>query len=144
MNEEAFRQRLYKMPLKKLQKKTDDEFQLMRRLEEADECGTVECISCGALGHYKEFDGGHFIQRHHLGVRHEASNVWPQCKKCNYHLGGNHAKYRDALIKKLGPGGVELLEMTKDNAPAYWREWLINTFFYAKKRIAERRMIIGE
>lgn len=72
------------------------------------------CISC---------------QRHHLGqihaghyrsvgaaaeLRYDESNVHAQCAPCNNHLSGNAIEYRINLIKKIGTGGVELLEGPHD------------------------------
>ncbi len=141
MREEKMLQRLMFLDLKKLQKRTDTAFQLLRRMQEADKNGVVRCISCNAYGFYKSFDAGHFIQRHHLGVRYEPLNVWPQCKKCNDHLHGNHAKYRDGLKKKIGVDGVDHLEDIKDKPPygpgASWRDWCIEILIHAKKKIKE-------
>ena len=124
-----------------LQKKTDREFQLRRRLECANEDGVVKCISCGVYGHYKSFDGGHFIQKTHKGTRYATLNVWPQCKKCNKYLYGNHAKYRDKLVEKLGQSGVIKLEELKDKMPfeigTSWREWCIEVFIFSKNVVKQ-------
>lgn len=58
--------------------------QLLSRISAADDSGYCECVSCGNFGHYKEFDGGHFIPK---GTSSrwalEVENVHPQCKGCN-------------------------------------------------------------
>lgn len=147
MKKDKMVSRLMLLDIKKLTKKADREFQLLRRLEESDKQGVVRCISCGIFGSYKKFDGGHFIQRQHLGVRYEPNNVWPQCKKCNKWLSGNHAKYRDALIKKIGRDGVERLEEDKDRVS--WgqgvtrREYLIESYLHHKELVKELKKSRG-
>ena len=146
MKEENLRQRLYMMDLNDVQAKADKEFQKMRRLEESNNDGIARCISCGAFHHYKMGDGGHFIPRQHKGTRYERMNVYFQCKHCNKWLHGNHAKYRDGLIKKIGRDGVEELERIKDILPYHpsvtWREWCIETYFQAKKKVQEELLRI--
>lgn len=135
MKEEKMRQKLMLMPLNQLEKKADKEFQLRRRMEEANKDGIVRCITCNTIGHYKSFDAGHFIPRGHKGTRHEVINVWPQCKRCNKWLNGDHARYRDQLIKKIGKDGVEHLEASKDlpkwGPGTSYRDWCIEVFIYS-------------
>ena len=139
MKEETLRKRYMLEDLKKLQKKTDQSFQLMRRLQEASDSGIVQCISCRSWHHYKRVDCGHFIQRGHLGVRYDRRNNWPQCKRCNHHLHGNHAKYRENLVLKLGKETVEELELIKDSHTwpqrMSWREWCIEVLIESKNEI---------
>ena len=138
MREELMRQKLMLLDLKKLQKKADKKFQLLRRLQARIGNGVVKCISCGSLGDYKKYDGGHFIPRHHLGVRYEPDNVWPQCKKCNKWLSGNHAKYRENLITKIGKERVERLEEKKDKVPSCgFRQLCIDVFIDSKNKVSE-------
>lgn len=148
MREENFRKRMMLLDLSELQKKTDTAFQLRRRLEEADDNGIVRCISCGAYHHYKMCDGGHFIQRQHKGVRYAPLNVWPQCKQCNYHLSGNHAKYRENLLKKIGQDGIDDIESNKDKMPfvssVSWREWCIEVLIESKRINAKLKRSIAE
>lgn len=136
MNEHKLIQRLMLLDLNDLQRKTDKEFQLRRRLECATDEGVVKCASCGIYGHYKNFDGGHFIQRGHKGTRYMSANVWPQCKKCNHHLGGNYADYRERLVKKMGEEAVKRLESVRDVEvwkPMTYREWCIEIYLESKK-----------
>lgn len=121
--------------LNKLMKKTDTAFQLRRRLESADKQGVVRCISCGTFGFYNRgFDGGHYIQRQHKGTRYSSANVWPQCKHCNKWLSGNHAKYEDGLIAKIGKDAVEDLKREKDLIPSIgFREFCISILLESEK-----------
>lgn len=136
MNERKLIQRLMLLDLNDLQKKTDCEFQLRRRMECATDEGIVKCVSCGAFGHYKTFDGGHFIPRQHKATRYMSANVWPQCKKCNKWLNGNHANYRENLVKKISKEAVEEMESVKNHEnwkPMTYREWCIEIYLESKK-----------
>lgn len=85
-------------------------FQLLRRLEEADEFGYCTCISTGKRIYYKECDGGHYISRACRATELEHDNVWPQSKYANQYLHGDYHNYRDRLIQKIGLDRVERLE----------------------------------
>lgn len=57
--------------------------QLLRRLEESDGAGYCTCITCGVRKHYKEMQGGHFIERGRMATRLEPLNIFSQCPGCN-------------------------------------------------------------
>jgi hypothetical protein len=84
----------------------------------------------------------------HKGTRYEAINTWPQCKKCNKWLNGNHAAYRDRLILLIGRDGVAELDRTKDilpfDPPGTWRDWCIDTIIYSNGIIKELQKRIGD
>ncbi len=59
-------------------------FQLLRRLEEADDDGMCECVTCGEVRHYTTVHGGHFLPKGKSRYwALEVENVHPQCKSCN-------------------------------------------------------------
>ena len=84
--------------------------QLLRRLQEATDNGYVYCISCGAILHYTQAQGGHYIPRRHRATELEEDNINPQCARCNGFLSGNQILYRDNLVKTIGLERVERLE----------------------------------
>ena len=84
--------------------------QLLRRLQEATDNRYVYCISCGAILHYKQAQGGHYIPRRHRSTELEPDNINPQCARCNGFLSGNTILYRDNLVKSIGIERVERLE----------------------------------
>lgn len=84
--------------------------QLLRRLEDSSDNGYVGCISCGAILHYKQAQGGHYISRRHRVTELEEDNINPQCPRCNGFLQGNQIAYRHNLIKTIGIERVERLE----------------------------------
>lgn len=99
-----------KTSLEQMRQKCLKAFQLLRRLEEADEFGYCTCISTGKRIYYKECDGGHLIPRRCKATELEPDNVWPQSKYANQYLNGDYLNYRDNLVKKIGLDRVERLE----------------------------------
>ena len=96
--------------LEQIRQKCLKSFQLLRRLEEADEFGYCTCISTGKRIYYKECDGGHYISRACRATEMEPNNVFPQSKYANQYLHGDYHNYRDRLIDKIGLDRVERLE----------------------------------
>lgn len=96
--------------LEQIRQKCLKSFQLLRRLEEADEFGYCTCISTGKRIYYKECDGGHLISRRCRATELEHDNVWPQSKYANQYLSGDYLNYRDSLVNKIGLDRVERLE----------------------------------
>ncbi len=83
--------------------------QKLRRLQESHN-GYCRCISCGAVDHYKNMDGGHYISRAERVTELEPENIWPQCKACNHHRSGNIVQYRMKLVERIGEERVVRLE----------------------------------
>jgi hypothetical protein len=129
------------LPLKKLMKIADKEFQLLRRMEVSDENGYVQCFCCpnskAKYKHYKLVDSGHFIPRGHYGTRYDPRNVHPQSKHCNLYLAGNHAAFRDEMVKTFGKRTVEEMEAIKDKTPQPWREFVIGVILDSRAKIKE-------
>ncbi len=96
--------------LEQVRQKCLKAFQLLRRLEEADENGYCTCISTGKREQYQKLDGGHYISRRCRATELEHDNVWPQSKYANQYLNGDTLNYRDNLIRKIGLDRVERLE----------------------------------
>ncbi len=99
-----------KQSLEKIRQKCLKSFQLLRRLEEADEFGMCTCISTGKREYYQKLDGGHYISRACRATELEHDNIWPQSKYANQYLHGDYHNYRDRLIDKIGLDRVERLE----------------------------------
>lgn len=78
------------------------------RRRDADVDGITSCISCGKIGHWSEFDAGHFIPKSTgLWCYFLDKAVHPQCKKCNLFLQGNQYEYSLALKKRYGEGIID-------------------------------------
>lgn len=57
--------------------------QKLVRLKAADHQGNCRCVTCGKVAHWKEMQGGHFIERGKLGTKLIEENIHPQCPGCN-------------------------------------------------------------
>lgn len=67
------------------------------------------CISCGTTS--GQMQAGHYRPTSTSAeLRFNEINVHVQCSRCNTHLSGNLAKYRAALVDKIGVELVEWLE----------------------------------
>lgn len=149
MKDEKFVERLWILDKKELKKKATTMFQKRRRMEEANKDGIVRCISCGRFKHYKNCDGGHFIQRGSFSVLFDKDNVWPQCVRCNrpkYGLGGNYANYRENLVKKIGKEAIEALEAQKNDMSHFGneREIMINVIMDSRVIIKRLEKVLPD
>src|SRR5918996_1803734 len=73
----------------------------------------VRCVTCPKIGHWKEFDCGHFISRTYRIIKfHELSNH-AQCRDCNVGLHGNQKVYEAAMIRMYGAELVKGLNQLK-------------------------------
>lgn len=57
--------------------------QLLVRLKASDANGYCRCVTCGTVKHYKEMQGGHFIERGRSATKLLEENIHPQCRPCN-------------------------------------------------------------
>ena len=92
------------------------------RIKAADSSGYVSCVTCEAQGkrtvkHWKEMQGGHFIER---GKAHKTleENIHPQCPYCNQY-GMKKASvvlaYRRYMVGCYGERFVKSLEATAND-----------------------------
>jgi hypothetical protein len=77
------------------------------RRRDADEGGTVHCVSCRAPVFWKEAHAGHFVGGRTNAVLFHPDIVHPQCVRCNLFLGGNYAQYALYMLDKFGREKVE-------------------------------------
>jgi 5-methylcytosine-specific restriction endonuclease McrA len=85
-----------------LENKLDRLFSIFIRKRDADEGGTVSCVTCRRLLHWTESDAGHFVKRQHRAVRWEPCNAAPQCKRCNRYMGGRQDDFASYLMQRYG------------------------------------------
>jgi hypothetical protein len=102
-----------------LTRKLDSVFSRYVRLSHADEGGTVVCVTCGKLMHWKEAHAGHFVSRRHMSVRWDKWNVHPQCCGCNTFNGGALDEYSAYIIKTYGMNTFNHLRAMKNET----RKW---------------------
>ena len=80
---------------------------LRDRISCTDNCA---CISCGAVGHWKSFDAGHFVPRDRWTTRYHEKNVNAQCQKCNRFSDGNQYQHGRGIDNKYGEGTADYLQ----------------------------------
>ena len=126
-----------------LQLKLDNLFQTWVRKSEADEGGTVSCVTCGKLMHWTG-DGaqaGHFVKRQHKGVRYDKRNVHTQCVYCNKYLSGNDGAYAVYIIDRYGREVHDELVSWKHKEHKYYRsdyEQLIEKYQELNRELDKR------
>ena len=101
-----------KKSLSLLKKKAWKLFSLWVRLRFSTYGGTVVCVTCGALIHYKDAQAGHFFPKSRgLVYYFHEKNVHVQCVGCNM-FRGEQAKinYTIFMQEKYGMGMVNELE----------------------------------
>jgi hypothetical protein len=88
--------------LSSLENKLDRVFSTYIRKRDADEGGTVSCVTCGRLMFWKEAHCGHFIKRQHRSVRWDERNAAVQCPRDNAYMGGRQDDFARYVIQKYG------------------------------------------
>lgn len=133
--------------LEKISKLTNTaatKLQMLVRMKYADDNGYVSCVTCGAVNHYKEMHGGHFIPRtFHIHMLLE-DNIHPQCVRCNA-FRGESAKvpYTLFMIDTYGREFVEELENTKHRPIKRDRVELEDFIKATKERIKQQEIRLG-
>ena len=105
--------KLKRLTIAGLANKVATRLQLLRRMQEADEDGYCTCITCGDVRHYKEMQGGHFMERGRMNTRLEPLNIWPQCPGCNL-FGMKKASVVIEYARALESKQIGLASLLKD------------------------------
>lgn len=108
-------------PIRSLIAKADREFSKYIRMRDADEGGTVSCVSCGSLHHWRDVHAGHWIKRQHQAVRFDERNVAAQCVRCNLHMGGCQDEFGAYVLRKYGEAAFNELLRLKRTAKKWTR-----------------------
>ena len=99
--------------------------QLLARISNADDNGYCKCVSCGAIHHYKEMDGGHFIPKGSSSYWSlEIENIKPQCKGCNgfgMKYGSAAQQYTVYMVDTYGRDFVDNMFATKSNVKKMYK-----------------------
>lgn len=101
------------------------DFQKLVRMRAADEYGQVKCVTCDAIGVYRDFDAGHFVPRRHSLTMFDFRNCHVQCRPCNHHLSGNLAKYREFMVLTYGEKVIAELEQLSREKRKWTKEELV-------------------
>lgn len=88
------------------------DLQLLVRMKASDDQGYCMCVTCDAIKHYKEMQGGHFFSRGKTATKLVEENIHPQCPGCNkWGMDTNGILvYRKYMIEMYGEDGLKRLE----------------------------------
>ena len=133
------------MPKKKtIAKLVDDAAVLMQKLvklKAADANGYCQCVTCGAIDHWKDMQGGHYIGRTWTATKLMEENIHVQCPSCNGGFGGkpkgNLGRYALYLEDMYGREFLDELETLKHQTKKYTRAEIEEITKDLKARISE-------
>ena len=127
-----------KLPsISSLEKKADAVFSQYIRLREADEGGTVACVTCQKLLHWKDAHCGHFVKRQHRSVRFDEKNCNVQCLRCNFFLSGNDAAYAVFIIDRYGRETYDELMAARNKEFKRYRTDYLELIETYKRKLSE-------
>lgn len=116
-----------------LEKRLDKEFSDYVRRKDADEGGTVSCVTCNRLDYWRDVDCGHFVKRQHRSTRWDVRNCSTQCRRCNHFMAGRQDDYSRAIIKKHGLQVYEELMQLKYQTKKHSRSEIEEMIEHYKK-----------
>ena len=67
----------------------------------ADKNGFIECVSCGKWYHWKNMQGGHWIERGKQATKIMEENIHPQCAGCNQYGMRHRTHVREGYSKYM-------------------------------------------
>ena len=106
--------------------KLDKVFSLYIRLRDSMPNGYFKCISCGQIKRFDQADCGHFYSRTHMATRFDEDNCSAECSFCNRFKADHLIGYQTNLIKKIGQGRFELLQV-KSKSTKKWCDFELET-----------------
>lgn len=105
------------------------------RITAADKNGYAYCATCNTRHHWKDMQGGHFIERGKLSTKLDRENIHPQCAGCNM-WGMKKASvvlaYRRYMVDKYGEAYVQRLEIRARQIKKYTRAELNDMYISLK------------
>ena len=123
-------------------------FQLLRRLESADDNGYCSCVTCGKACRFNEGDGGHYIPKGDSSFwALEAENVHFQCKYCNgfgMRYGTAASRYTLYMVDRYGRLFVDNMEETKKDIRKISAQGYRDLIADFKERIKFHKSRIGQ
>jgi hypothetical protein len=116
--------------------------QKLVRMKAADPItGMCQCVTCPRSLHWKEMQGGHFIDRGKGATKILEENIHPQCPNCNL-WGMKKAStvlaYRRFMVDVYGEGFVKEIEALAQTAVKHRRHELEAMAFDVKRQIQEQ------
>lgn len=108
--------------------------------------GMCACVTCGKLDHWKNLQGGHFIQRGKLSTKLVEENIHPQCGGCNLYRmkeATGVLEYRRFMVATYGEQFVQELEQLAKQPKKFMRYELESLIDDLKTRIRDQEQRLG-
>ena len=120
----------------------------MARISAADDNGYAQCVTCGIKEHYKDMDGGHYINKGSSTYwALEPENIHPQCKGCNSFGMKFHNKesvYTLWMVDYYGRDFVDQMHANKKNIKKMYKTDYTDYLAETNKLIKWHKDRIGE
>lgn len=135
-----------KKKLKSIARSTEDCAETLQRLVRvkaavaANANGFIRCFTCSKAFHWKEMQGGHFIERRKLSTKLLEENVHCQCDGCNgfaMKSASGVLAYRAAMVDTYGEQFVQDLIAQSKQVKKYTRSEVEQIHADFKQRLAE-------
>jgi len=136
--------RVKQVALSTLRHKLDKVFsEFIRKRDSDPHTGIGRCVTCGAPGHWKDFQCGHYIKRRFLGTRWIPANCHMQCGTCNGTRRGAEPEHAAYLVKTYGPPILDELLGLKRSSPRFNRQDLLAMIAHYSETKDENALYIG-
>jgi hypothetical protein len=117
--------------------------QKLVRMKAADENGYAKCVTCDKPEptHWKDLQGGHFMERNRKATKLLEENLHPQCMGCNafkMKTASGVLAYREYMVSMYGEEFVSELIQQSRQVKKYTRHEVEGLIFDFKRRIAEQ------
>lgn len=122
------------------------DLQLLVRLKASDDNGYCQCVTCGKVDHYKQMQGGHFIERGKSATKLLEENIHPQCRGCNcfkMKTATGVLIYRQFMVDTYGEDFVKEVEFSARKAHKWVRSDIEKIHSYVKDQIKYQKERIG-
>lgn len=126
-----------KQSLRSLKNKCWRIFSEWVRRRDADEGGTVHCVTCRKPIYWKEAHAGHFVPGRTNAVLFHPDIVNPQCPICNIWKGGAYHDYTLYMLDKYGREKVEEFLSLRRQVKKYTRSDLEELIESYKQKLSE-------
>lgn len=119
--------------------KADTVFSIFIRIEEADENGMNDCITCGQNFHWRQLTCGHFFKRDNQGTRYHEVNCGPQCMNCQRiaEESGKDVRHENYIINKYGQDALDEIDFLHNQEVKMMKHEFREIESIYKKRVKE-------
>ncbi|WP_131667409.1 recombination protein NinG [Psychrobacter pygoscelis] len=119
------------------------DLQLLVRLKAADSDGNCQCVSCGAIKHWSEMQGGHYVGRGVSATKLLEENINPQCRRCNIRATESHVGYTLHMIETYGVDFIKHLRQMMTEVKKWRKTEILELHEDIKRQIAEQKTRLG-